>query len=118
MDWITSPARLPIYLKISRVGTVFTSYMSTNGTSWTALGPSQQIASFPSNLLVGLGVSSHVAGTLGSAQFSGVSITATAPLFCPSGWSCADIGSPNAQGADALNNGTWTVQGGGGDIWA
>jgi RHS repeat-associated protein len=36
---------------------------------------------------------------------------------CPTGWSCADIGSPVQAGRQGLNGGTWTIQGAGGDIW-
>jgi hypothetical protein len=36
---------------------------------------------------------------------------------CPSGWSCADIGSPALTGSDTMTNGTWTIQSSGGDIW-
>ncbi len=107
----------PVYLKVTRVGAVFTAYTSSDGSTWTALGTSQQIARFPSTLLVGLAVSAHNTGTLGSAQFSNVSITPTTPLFCPAGWTCADLGGPNTQGSDAASGSTWTVQGGGGDIW-
>ena len=35
----------------------------------------------------------------------------------PSGWSDNDIGSPGIAGTAFFGNGTWTVQGGGNDIW-
>jgi len=43
-----------------------------------------------------------------------------APHVCPTlpAWTCADIGSPARQGAEALTNGVWTVTGGGRDIWS
>ncbi|MGH2410296.1 MAG: hypothetical protein ACRDGS_08025, partial [Chloroflexota bacterium] len=36
---------------------------------------------------------------------------------CPSGWSCNDIGNPALAGSQALSGSTWTIQGGGYDIW-
>jgi hypothetical protein len=38
-------------------------------------------------------------------------------LACPTGWSCADIGSPVPAGEQTLSNGTWSVSGGGSDIY-
>ena len=108
----------PLYLRISRVGSTFTSYTSPDGSTWTSIPGSAVAANFGGSLLAGLAVTSQNAGTAGSAQFDSVSINATAPLFCPSGWSCTDIGGPTVQGLDAQTAGTWTVQGGGGDIWA
>lgn len=35
----------------------------------------------------------------------------------PAGWSDVDIGSPGKAGSASFVNGTWTVQGGGSDIW-
>ncbi len=107
----------PVYLKVSRIGSAFTSYTSSDGITWTSLGTSEVMTNLLGTLLVGLAVSSHNAGVVGSAQFDTVSINATAPLLCPSGWSCADIGGPTVQGSDAQATGSWTVQGGGGDIW-
>ncbi len=39
------------------------------------------------------------------------------PVTCAVGWSCADIGGPLPAGGQALANGSWSVQGGGADIW-
>lgn len=37
---------------------------------------------------------------------------------CPSAWRCEDIGNPKLRGTQVINNGTWTLQGAGWDIWA
>jgi hypothetical protein len=39
------------------------------------------------------------------------------PGSCPAGWSCADIGTPVVAGGQTVDNGTWTVWGGGRDIF-
>jgi len=44
-----------------------------------------------------------------------VSPTAT-PAGCPSGWNCADIGTPPLVGSQVLSGATWTIAGEGTDI--
>jgi glucose/arabinose dehydrogenase len=44
-------------------------------------------------------------------------ITVSAWADLPAGWSDADIGSPGMAGSAGYTNGTWTVGGGGADIW-
>src|SRR5206468_11474085 len=39
------------------------------------------------------------------------------PSTCPSGWNCGDIGTPALAGSQSLSGGSWTIQGGGNDIW-
>src|SRR5690606_4836856 len=62
------------WFKLTRDGNVFTSYWSSNGTTWT-LGASQTITGMPSTLLAGLAVSSHTTSTLNTATFDNVTIT-------------------------------------------
>ena len=48
-----------------------------------------------------------------------VNITVNAPPACtlPSGWASQDIGGPGVAGSACQSSGTWTVKGGGADIW-
>jgi YVTN family beta-propeller protein len=48
-----------------------------------------------------------------------VTITVSAAVSCalPTGWVSVNIGSPALAGSVCQNNGTWTVAGGGADIW-
>jgi hypothetical protein len=50
-----------------------------------------------------------------------VAVTATEypppGLSCPTSWTCGDIGSPAPAGTQSLTAGTWTLSGGGADIW-
>jgi uncharacterized repeat protein (TIGR01451 family) len=41
------------------------------------------------------------------------------PPGCPTSWNCADIGNPTPAGSDSLDTGTgtWTIKGGGSDIF-
>ena len=69
-------------------------------------------------VLAGLAVTSHNGGTLSTATFDTVSVSTTVlvPPGCLTNWSCADIGNPIV-GNQSYNGGTWTIQGGGNDIW-
>src|SRR5207253_10993453 len=52
-----------------------------------------------------------------SADTVSPSTTPPPPPPCPTGWNCADVGSPALAGSQSLSAGTWTIQGGGAGIW-
>jgi hypothetical protein len=55
------PAGIPnAWLRLTRVGPIFTGYRSTNGTDWVALGITNQV--FNPTMFVGLGVTAHTNG--------------------------------------------------------
>jgi outer membrane protein assembly factor BamB len=117
------------YLMVARYTTMgmnpqtyYTAYTSPDGNTWTAIPGSTQLLDMPSPLMAGFAVSSHDQGTGSSVTLDTVDVTATEfapPGLCPSGWNCSDIGAISpGPGTQNVSNGTWTVQGGGGDIWA
>ena len=112
---------VPAFLKVARSGAFFTAYTSTDGSTWTPVpGSTVSLPNLSGTILAGLAVTSHNTGTAGNATFTSVTIGNTAPTppnLCPTGWNCEDIGSPTPAGSQTLSNGTWTVQGGGGDMW-
>jgi hypothetical protein len=55
------------WLRLKRVGNVFGSYRSTDGTNWTLVG--QVTVSLPSTVLFGMAVSSHSNTATATAQF-------------------------------------------------
>ena len=65
----------PYWVRLTRTDTVITAEVSSNGSTWTTVG-SQTFASLSSTLQVGLAVSSHVTGTLATATFDDVVVTA------------------------------------------
>ena len=79
----------------------------------------------PDKVLVGLAASSGVNAAVGTATYAHVAVSkpTNTPLvslptaFCPSGWSCGDVGNPALVGNQRINKGTMTLQGGGIDIW-
>ncbi|GHO87884.1 hypothetical protein [Dictyobacter formicarum] len=110
---------VPAYLKAARSGTTYTAYTSSDGNSWTAISGSSITLNMSGSILAGLAVTSHNSNALSTATFDTVSIsTTTPPSSCPTNWSCADIGHPALAGSQSLSGGTWTIQGGGNDIWS
>lgn len=60
----------PVWLKITRNGSTFTAYKSTNGTNWTQVGSTTITMADP--VYLGLAVSSHNNGALSTAVFDNV----------------------------------------------
>ena len=72
-----SQSTAPRWVKLVRAGNLITGYESANGTTWTTVGSDTFVLG--PTVLVGLGVSSHIAGVNATATFDNVSVTATAP---------------------------------------
>jgi len=62
----------PRWVKLVRTGNTITGYESANGTSWTLVG--SDTFTMGTTVFIGLGVSSHVAGTTATATFDNVII--------------------------------------------
>ena len=62
----------PRWVKLVRSGSTITGYESADGVNWTLVG--SDTFTMGNSVLVGLGVSSHVAGTTASATFDNVSV--------------------------------------------
>jgi outer membrane protein assembly factor BamB len=115
----------PRYLEIQRVGDQFRAAVSADGTTYTLVPGGTVALLMPAGVLEGLAVSSGASGSLATATYTGVAIGApievpaepgpTTP--CPGGWGCGDVGNPELVGNQSLDNGTWTLQGAGKDIW-
>ncbi len=103
----------PVWLRLSRAGSLITASWSADGLSWTTLG--QEAIALPSTVLVGLAVTSHDTTTLATGTFDRVSISSGAGL--PSGWSASDVGSVGVAGVATASGGSFTVRGAGADIW-
>jgi outer membrane protein assembly factor BamB len=106
-------ASAPLFLRIGRSGTTFSAYTSADGVTWT-LAPNSAVVipALGGALLAGMAITSHNVSTLGQAAFDSVTFDT-----CTAGWTCQDIGTPLPTGTHTSNAGTWTVSGGGSDIW-
>ena len=72
----------PSWVKVTRAGSTFTAYKSSDGSSWTKIGSLSM--NMTSTIYVGLAVSSHVDGVLADASFSSVAVaTGTTPAPAP-----------------------------------
>ena len=113
-------ATTPAWLEVARSGDTFTAYTSSDGTTWTpVIGSSEVLPNLEGTILAGVAVSSDNPGAVSTATFQDVGIASSAPVppnLCPTGWECNDIGFPTPAGNQSYQEGTWTVQGGGGDI--
>ena len=67
----------PYFVKLTRTGTTIAASISADGSSWTLVG-SDTIA-MSSTIYAGLAVSSHVAGTLATATFTGTAVVPADP---------------------------------------
>ncbi len=69
----TTGLSAPYWVKIVRSGDIFTSYRSSTGGSWITIGSTT--ITMGSNVFIGLGVTSHLDGSLCGAVFDNVSVT-------------------------------------------
>src|SRR5262245_20742450 len=114
-------SRAPYWVRLRRVGNVFTGYVSADGQTWRQQGSSVTIA-MGANVYAGLAVTSRLDGTLATATFSSVNVGSVgSPLPPPPPPSAtltsADIGQVGAAGSTSIANGVYTVRGSGSDIW-
>jgi beta-glucanase (GH16 family) len=69
---------VPYWVRLIRVGNVFTSYASADGLSWTQIGISETIT-MTAQVYVGLAVTSHKNSTLSTVELDNVSVTTSIP---------------------------------------
>ena len=115
----------PDYLQVSRYTdanqvTWYTAFTSPDGTNWNQVGGSTVAISMPGSILAGWGANSYSQTVSSQVVFDALSVTngSSPPAgLCPAGWTCADLGGATPAGGQNLSGSTWTLQGGGGDIW-
>jgi hypothetical protein len=74
-----TPGGIPnAWLRITRVGDVFTGYRSTNATDWVQIGQTNQ--TFPANMEIGFGVTAHDNTLLATGVFSGFNVIVGADI--------------------------------------
>jgi hypothetical protein len=67
----------PTWVKLTRAGNTITAYRSADGSSWTTVG--SDTVTMATTILVGLAVTSHLAGTPATASFDSTAVTAASP---------------------------------------
>jgi regulation of enolase protein 1 (concanavalin A-like superfamily) len=91
-------ARAPVWVKIERTGNEFRGYYSADGQVWAPMSGNPQTIAMGPNVYIGLAVTSHAAGVVCGARFSGVSTTGGVTGT----WLSADLGVAQAAGGDTL----------------
>ena len=74
----TADSAIPGWIRLVRSGNNFSAFHSSNGTSWTAIGPAVAVT-MTNPVYVGLAVTSHNDGVIGAASFDNVTITGRPP---------------------------------------
>ncbi|MDE1175728.1 MAG: cellulase family glycosylhydrolase [Edaphobacter sp.] len=100
----------PYWVRITRAGNVFTSYISSDGNIWIQLGTPQTI-SMASSVYCGLAVANH--GGTGSANFDNVtlSLDENPPAL---NLNTSDVGSVTPAGSASVASGVYTLNTGSG----
>gem|GEM_PF-704025 len=98
----------PVWLRLSQQGNSFAAYYSTNGTTFTQIGTTQNIIMPSALALAGMAVTSGSAASLASAAVSALSIVQT-------GWTDSDVGATGVVGSATFDppSNTHTLAGGG-----
>jgi hypothetical protein len=86
-------SRAPYWVRLQRIGNVFTSYVSPDGHSWRQQGNSRTIT-MSSSVYVGLAVTSHRDGRLATAVFSNVGYGPVGGTMPPTNSAPVISGSP------------------------
>ncbi len=84
---------LPVWVRITRAGNVFTGEYSTNGTAWTKITQADGTAStitlpMPNSVYIGMVVCSQLANAVAKADFSEIKTTGSVS----GAWQTADVG--------------------------
>jgi regulation of enolase protein 1 (concanavalin A-like superfamily) len=101
----------PVWVGLVRGGDTISAYHSPDGINWNFVGSAT--VSMVETIYVGLAVTSHDNGTLGTAAFDNVSVAE----WSSAAWSSGDIGAVGAAGYASSSGNAWSVEGGGADIW-
>jgi hypothetical protein len=78
---------MPVWVKLERTNSSFSSSYSTDGVNWTALSWNPQLIAMTGTVYIGLAVTSHNTTATALVSFSGVSVTGGA-----GGWQTQAIG--------------------------
>lgn len=100
---------LPYWVRLRRVGNVFTAAHSPDGTTWTAIGAARTMA-LPATVLAGLAVCARSDSSTTTATFDNVSLTGAPTL------EGRTVGFVNSQGTDSVTGGVFRVTASGAQI--
>lgn len=106
-------AGAPSWVRLVRMGSVVTSYSSSDGVTWTTIG--SDTIELGATAYVGIAATSRNILALGTAKVSQISLSV--PSTLPANQASADVGAPTPQGSASYTAGAYTIVAGGADIW-
>jgi PQQ-like domain len=117
---------VPQYFQLSRftdtatASTYYTALTSLDGVTWNPVLGSTVALPMTGALLAGMAATANAPRVQSAVTVDSVNLSNTSARpasVCPTNWTCADIGTATLPGGQVFQNGTWTVQAGGQDIW-
>lgn len=106
--------QFPVWLRLVRDGNTFIGFVSDNGTGWTQIGATT--LALGNDINAGLVVNSHDNAQLNTSTFDSVSVTGNSAVRLPQPWASVAFGDSRG-GSATYSNGTFTITGGGSDVW-
>jgi hypothetical protein len=105
----------PRYLRLRRVGNVFSAFLSTDGVSWTEVAGSPETIALPSTVYVGLvALRDGSTAPQTTVTIDNVTVQTSAPS-----WQFADVGDVGPAGSQTQTGpSSFTITAGGDDVWA
>lgn len=131
-SWIGPNYSFPVWLKLTRKGNIFTSFISEDGLAWSLVDTAH--INMISTIYMGIAATSHDNNKLGSSVFEEVTVSGgiapppppptPTPPPAPTcvlgiGWSYSDIGNVGLPGQACMNQttGEYLMTASGDDIW-
>jgi len=111
-----NPISLPYWVRVVRNGSWFSSFISTDGVTWTNRGSMQAISMSNASYFAGIAVASATNGIACTGMVDNVSITGLDLGGSAGTLTNLDIGSPSPAGANSETGGVHTITAGGPDI--
>jgi subtilisin family serine protease/regulation of enolase protein 1 (concanavalin A-like superfamily) len=105
--WLSGASRsAPVWLKLTRTGSVIAGYMSTDGGTWTQVGSTA--TPLPANIAIGMVVTSHNTATLNTATFDSTTVTSSGGAPALPGGAAPGSGASGVSTSPTL---TWAASG-------
>ena len=115
---VTHTLRAPYWVRVTRIGNVYTGFRSEDGVTWTQQGNPVTLTDIPASALWGLAVTSHAENSVSEVSFSNVSLEPLGGQAAPGNtWAGADVGAPVPAGSHSGSGSSFAVNGGGSDIF-
>jgi outer membrane protein assembly factor BamB len=115
------PAAFPRLVMVQRRGDNFQTLTSSDGVNYWLVPGTMHAVVMPTTLMGGMGIGSGAPNATTTATYSNFTVAPPTQNYtllgtnnpCPAGWTCQGVNAPNPPGDQTVNNGTYTLSGGG-----